>query len=107
MRVFVKAFLHEIGGGDFEVIDFTTMTDSCEEIDIRDFFDINTDLKPFIDDLEYNEFCEVFLEIHLNHQRDYYVDPFETFNCANFSKRVSDIEEANERLFRVDELNYI
>lgn len=107
MRLFVKAFLHEIGQGDFEIIDFTTMTDTCEEIDTQDFFDINEDLKPFIDELDYDEYCEVFLEIHLNHQRDCYSTPLDGFNCANFSKRILDTDEARERIYRVDELNHL
>ena len=102
MRVFIKAFLHEIGHGDFEVIDFTSMTDTCDDIDIREFFDVNNDLKPFVDDLEDGEFCEVFLEIHLNADYDYFLGGLESFNCAKFTKRISDIDEAHSRYSRLE-----
>lgn len=93
MRVFVKAFLHETYNGEFEILESEIMCEQSGEFDIKELFDIDYMLPQFIDDLEEDEYCEVFCEIELDYSKDYYGDIGESHNCLAMNKHI--ITESN------------
>lgn len=97
MRVFIKAYLHETGESGFEILEHEIMCSGLGHYDLNELFSVNDMLPEFIDDLQEDEFCEIFGEFELDFQADYYDDMNEYHECVCFEKRVLDEDEIEHR----------